>query len=103
MTQVTFATNAFHRISDGHEMSRAKFSETVERQNLPRVSSPGMSTLVVRVQSEYLEMPGLKLTEPQARRLWALDGNTCRLVLTTLIERGFLKRSPHGYYVRARD
>jgi len=29
-------------------------------------------------------MPGLKLTEAQARRLWDLDGDTCNLALTTL-------------------
>ncbi|HKT79111.1 MAG TPA: hypothetical protein VJP86_02740 [Vicinamibacterales bacterium] len=62
-----------------------------------------MSTLVGRVQSEYVEMPGLKLTEAQARRLWTLDGNTCRTILETLIQRGFLKRSPSGLYVRVRD
>jgi predicted transcriptional regulator of viral defense system len=48
-------------------------------------------------------MPGLKLTEAQARRLWGLDLNTCRAVLSTLIERGFLKRSANGHYVRARS
>ena len=26
-----------------------------------------------RVQGEFLEMPGLRLTEAQARRLWNLD------------------------------
>jgi hypothetical protein len=46
-------------------------------------------------------MPGLKLTEAQARRLWALDGATCRLVLATLLERRFLKRTATGMYVRA--
>jgi hypothetical protein len=62
-----------------------------------------MPVLVVRIQSEYLEMPGLKLTEAQARRLWGLDGKTCLAVLSTLIERGFLKRSANGQYVRARS
>jgi hypothetical protein len=84
-------------------MSRTIFSDTVERQGIQRTSTPGMSALLVRVQSEYLEMPGLNLTEAQARRFWGLDGNTCRRVLVTLIERGFLKRSPNGHYVRARD
>ena len=46
-------------------------------------------------------MPGLKLTEAQARRLWALDGDTCRRVLATLLERRFLKRTATGMYVRA--
>ena len=78
-------------------------TETVERQRSQRTSTPGMAALLMRVRSEYVEMPGLKLTEAQARRLWALDGNTCRVVLATLIERDFLKRSPNGHYVRARD
>jgi hypothetical protein len=59
-----------------------------------------MSEVLVLVQCEYLEMPGLKLTEAQARRLWGLDGNTCSVVLATLIGRGFLKRSANGTYVR---
>jgi len=48
-------------------------------------------------------MPGLKLTEAQARRLWDLDGDTCSLVLTTLMELRFLKYTPNGMYVRATD
>jgi hypothetical protein len=46
-------------------------------------------------------MPGLKLTEAQARRLWNLDGHTCSLVLTTLLEQRFLRRTASGTYVRA--
>jgi hypothetical protein len=60
-----------------------------------------MSTLLLRIQSEYREMPGLKLTEAQARRLWDLDGNSCSLVLTMLLERRFLKRTASGAYIRA--
>jgi hypothetical protein len=66
-------------------------------QTPPHVMSP----TIRRIQSEYEEMPGLTLTEAQARRLWALDGNTCRLVLATLLERRFLKRTSSGMYVRA--
>jgi hypothetical protein len=84
------------------KMTRTLFSETAERQAIQRTSAPGIPALLVRVQSEFREMPGLKLTEAQARRLWGLDGNTCHVVLVTLIERGFLKRSPNGHYVRAR-
>ena len=75
-------------------------TETVERRRIQRTSTSGLSELLVLVQSEYLEMPGLKLTEAQARRLWGLDGNTCSVVLATLIKRGFLKRSTNGTYVR---
>ena len=48
-------------------------------------------------------MPGLKLTEAQARRLWDLDVGTCSVVLTALLERRFLKRTASGTYVRAFD
>jgi hypothetical protein len=48
-------------------------------------------------------MPGLKLTEAQARRVWDLDSNTCSFVLTTLLEQRFLKRTARGTYVRASD
>jgi hypothetical protein len=48
-------------------------------------------------------MPGLKLTAAQARRLWDLDGDTCNLVLTTLLEQRFLKCIASGAYVRATD
>jgi hypothetical protein len=62
--------------------------------------SQAMATLLRRIQSEYREMPGLKLTEAQARRLWDIDGRTCRLVLTTLLDQRFLKRTPSGTYIR---
>jgi hypothetical protein len=65
--------------------------------------SRAIDTVVQRVQSEYREMPGLKLTEAQARRLWNIDAPTCRLVLTTLLEQRFLKRTPGGTYVRRAD
>lgn len=83
------------------DMSRTMITETVERQCIQRTQTPRMSALLERVESEYLEMPGLKLTEAQAGRLWGLDGGTCQVVLATLIERRFLKRSANGHYVRA--
>ena len=56
-----------------------------------------------RVQGEYRDMPGLKLTEAQAQRLLGIDCDTCAVVLTILIERGFLTRTANGLYVRAWD
>lgn len=61
----------------------------------------GISALLLRIQAEYHEMPGLKVTEPQAQRLWGLDGNMCSLVLAALLERRFLKRTAQGIYLRA--
>ncbi len=58
------------------------------------------SDLLSRARGEYLEMPGLSLTVPQAQRLWGLDNTACRQVLQGLIEAGFLKRRSDGTYVR---
>ena len=41
--------------------------------------------LLQRIELDYQEQPGLRLTPPQAQRLWDLDGPTCCAVLTTLV------------------
>jgi hypothetical protein len=56
--------------------------------------------LLLRVEGEYREMPGLSLTVPQAERLWGLDASTCASVLTALIERRVLSRTAGGTYLR---
>ena len=53
-----------------------------------------------RVQGEYLEMPGLRLTEPQARRLWGLDAASCDALLGALIDAKFLFRTRDGAFMR---
>jgi hypothetical protein len=78
----------------------SQWSQSITPQRL-RSAGPTFSTLLLRVQGEYHEMPGLKLTEAQARRLWNLDCHTCSLVLTTLLEQRFLRRTTSGTYVRA--
>ena len=59
-----------------------------------------MRSCLHRVQSEYLEMPGLSLTLDQACRLWGLDDQTCSRVLKELVVRGFLALSERGTYAR---
>jgi hypothetical protein len=49
-----------------------------------------MATDVGRIRKEYLEMPGLALTLPQAARLWAMSENRSALLLSMLVETGFL-------------
>ena len=56
--------------------------------------------LVERARAEYLEMPGLRLSARQACRLWGLDEPLCRTVLTILVDRGFLTRTVHEYFIR---
>jgi hypothetical protein len=54
-----------------------------------------------RARGEFLEMPGLRLTVPQARRLWNLDTPLCESLLSTLVESRFLVRLRDGAFVRA--
>jgi len=60
-----------------------------------------VATLLNRVRSEFLEMPGLNLTPVQAARLWALDQTTSDWILGELVDAGFLLRSRKGAYLLA--
>jgi len=60
-----------------------------------------LSPLLRRIEGEYREMPGLKLTEGQAQRLWGLDAKTCRVILLALVRKRFLRRAANGTYIRA--
>ena len=53
-----------------------------------------------RVQGEFLEMPGLRLTEAQARRLWGLDVDACSALLGALVDANFLFRTRDGAFMR---
>jgi hypothetical protein len=56
--------------------------------------------LAVRVRSEYLEMPGLRLTTDQAGRLLGLDPAVCARLLAHLVSSGFLRIGRDGHYIR---
>lgn len=53
-----------------------------------------------RVQGEFLEMPGLRLTEAQARRLWGLDEASCDALLGALVDAKFLFKTRDGAFMR---
>ena len=57
--------------------------------------------MVRRVRTEFLEMPGLRLTFAQARRLWGLSEDDCERVIETLVGACFLQKTPTGEVVRA--
>lgn len=56
--------------------------------------------VVRRIRGEFLEMPGLRLTPQQARRLWRLDENACEAVLGALVDSRFLARTRDGAFIR---
>ena len=61
---------------------------------------PKNSLPAVRLTAEFREMPGLRLTTQQTARLIGVDVETASSVLTTLVDRGFLRLTTSGY-VRA--
>lgn len=58
------------------------------------------TTTVNRVRSEFVEMPGLELTVPQAVRLWSLGHDDCRFVIDALVDEGFLKWTSRRTVIR---
>ena len=66
-------------------------------------NSPAIDDLLRRICSEYSEMPGLRVTAHQARRLWGLDASTCSDALECLIDIGFLTLTSSGHYARLTD
>ena len=63
-------------------------------------SNRGIQEVVRRVRGEFIEMPGLRLTPEQARRLWRLDELACDAVLGALVDARFLARTRDGAFVR---
>jgi hypothetical protein len=58
-----------------------------------------LSAALTMIQMDYLEMPGLRLTAEQGRRLWALPLELGRAALDTLVASGFLARTDDGQYL----
>ena len=79
--------------------SRGTFKVTSPVPETDR-QAPTLRDLTRRVQAEYAEMPGLSVTLPQAQRLLGIDRETCVVVIRTLVDHRFLRRTAQGRYVR---
>ena len=66
-----------------------------ERRNLA-----ARERLMTRLEGEFREMPGLHLTQAQASRLLSLESGACSRVLRALVERGVLRTTATGHFVR---
>jgi hypothetical protein len=53
-----------------------------------------------RIQGEFVEMPGLRLTVAQAQRLWGLERDICDSLLAALVDAKFLEQTRDGAFVR---
>lgn len=59
--------------------------------------------VIERVRSEYLEMPGMRLTPQQLQRLCGIGPALCDAVLESMVQSRFLALRPDGTYARASD
>ena len=59
-----------------------------------------LSEAVELIQTEYLEMPGLRLTSDQAQKLCNLSNELCDRALGALVDSGF-SRPARRRYLRA--
>jgi hypothetical protein len=57
--------------------------------------------LLRRVRAEYLEMPGLRLTAPQAQCLFGFDSETWDAVSAALLDAKFLSHTHNGVFAMA--
>jgi hypothetical protein len=62
-----------------------------------------VDTVLERLRAEFLEMPGLRLTEPQVRRLCGVEQPLCQRMLDSLVNARFLCRKSDGAYSRLSD
>lgn len=60
------------------------------------------STQIVRViEAEFREMPGMRLTDAQIRRLWNLPADVCDSLLKQMCRVGTLRQDAKGRYYHA--
>jgi hypothetical protein len=60
-----------------------------------------LGRLVERVRGEFIEMPGMQLTDAQAARLLGVEPTACRSVVEFLVGTEFLRRTPGGRIARS--
>ena len=61
---------------------------------------PATLEALSRIEMEYVEMPGLKLTASQVHRLCNLPPDACASALEVLTNAGFLCRLGNGAFLR---
>jgi hypothetical protein len=75
-------------------------STTKTPQNCQEVEPMRIDEVLQRIQGEFVEMPGLRLTAAQAQRLWGLERDVCDALLGALVDAKFLSQTRDGAFVR---
>ena len=60
-----------------------------------------LADVLDRVRGEYREVPGLRLTPSQARRLFEVEPSECAAMLDALVTENFLSRTADGLFVKS--
>ena len=68
--------------------------------DVARCTAMSFAAVVDRVRLDFLEMPEMELTLPQAVRLWSLGMDDCRYVIDSLVDAGFLAWTARRTIVR---
>lgn len=55
---------------------------------------------MARMRAEYVDMPGLNLSVPQAARLWGVSVGHAERLLSEMVDERFLERDTTGLYRR---
>jgi hypothetical protein len=69
-------------------------------ETLDRVGRRRIEDLLVRIESEFLETPDLRLTVSEAGRRFEADELTCEAVLDALVDAAVLFKTPDRVYGR---
>jgi hypothetical protein len=56
-----------------------------------------LNNLRARIEKEFRDLPGLRLTRWQAARLWSLDASECDVVLNKMVAARVLRETRDGY------
>jgi|RhiMethySRZTD1v2_1073278.scaffolds.fasta_scaffold00313_26 hypothetical protein len=72
-------------------------SSVLQKTAAGRANDPDLRC---RIQAEFEEMPGLKLTLRQASRLFNVDVATCERLLAELVVSGALRLSEGSFVLR---
>ena len=64
----------------------------------PRSRAPGIEGFALVIESEFKEMPGMRLTFEQVRRLWNLSTDDAVHMMNHLVAAGRLAQDESGRY-----
>src|SRR5688572_22390494 len=110
LTDNSFVTSKLHALLDKSPSCAARgisvatpdgATSQIRSQEHEMAAQQPLDDVLRRVQGEYIEMPGLRLTPAQAQRLWGLDRNACDTLLGALVDAKFLFRTRDGAFMRS--